>query len=131
MIVLGLLVLAAFTAGSGGDPVVLPGSGLRVLIVYESSQPPEAKLLNVMHGKALDEWCQSHCTKPAADGPADFRVYDKDTNLAGEPEHWTKAMALAKEPWPCLVVSDGKRGYVGPLPDDAAAAIKICERFSR
>lgn len=95
-----------------------PASVKRVLIVFESaeaSKMPE-KQQQILYGKTVRDYLNSHC-EPDADGKTKaFRIWDKDVDASSESKHWQDVMKVQRSAVPWLVIGDGKTGYSGPLP---------------
>lgn len=128
IILAALIALAFFVGNPGGDSVVLPGEGLRVLIVEEvDDRTPE--IAEVINGDAVRSYLDSHC-QPGKDGAPQYRIFDDDMPQGNLPETWQEALKLAEEtPEPAIVITDGRRGFVGPLPLPAEKTLELLRKY--
>jgi hypothetical protein len=109
------------------DPNPMPGvTGLHMLLVAESSKMSEYPSAQVAswQSKAVHDYLAS---KGAG---KNWRIWDKDTNVADAEPKWQAAMARAKgKPLPWLIISNGTTGYEGPAPADTAALLDLLKRY--
>lgn len=98
----------------------MPGQGFRVLIVLESrdlSTLPSSQVA-ALTAREVREYLNAKCIKEG-NQPA-WRMWDKDTDISREDEHWKEAMKRKRDSLPWLLVSDGQKGYEGPMPKTTA-----------
>lgn len=115
------------------DPT--PVSGLKVLIVFESSNRTTypAGQLAVMAGKPMHDWLNAHCSEDKSLGYGKaWAVWDKDTDGSKMPKFWQDALKRPQASLPWIVVGDGadRIVYEGALPADTAATIALLSKFS-
>lgn len=125
------------------DPSPFPDAGLRVLIVYETSEqgkyPPGQ--MSAIYSKVVRDYLDSKCVKVAGD--SEYRIYDRNVDANKESKVWQDAMAKFKRdnqildlngkpkavtPW--LYVGNGKTGYDGPLPATADELLSIVKKYA-
>lgn len=128
--------------GPGPDPKPKPdpdpspkdapiaGDGLRVLIVHETSQPLSQSQFATIYGQQFRDYLRAKCAK-GADGSAEARIWDKDVDTKDAPKHWQDAMKRPRQSIPWLIVSNGKTGFEGPLPQTLDEALAIVKRFEQ
>lgn len=118
----------------------MPGTGLRVLIVTETrdlSKLPSAQV-QAMTAKVVLDYLDSHCVK--VDNQPEYRKFDKDTDVTKLPQDWQDAMnrvtnADQRHPdtkatsFPWILITNGKKGYEGPLPKDADALLAKLKEY--
>lgn len=132
-VIVGLLSFALLGGNADGcsvapNPVPLPGDGLRVLIVEEVDDRT-LEIAEVVNGEAVRNYLDSHCGK-GDDGRPNYRVLDDDTKQENLPQVWRDALKLAeKTPEPAIVVTNGRDGFVGPLPLPAGETLKLLKRY--
>lgn len=115
------------------DPPIA-GEGLRMLIVRESadlSNLPSGQV-QAMTSADVRGYLQKTCPKGPDGRTPEFRVYDKDQDVAGESATWRAAFAratkkMSKVPW--IAVSNGHDGYEGPLPESADALLALLKKY--
>jgi len=131
--IIGLLVAAAFSGENGPtpDPIgPIIGKGLRVLIVEETAQRsklPAEQVAELTSGTVID-YLNEKCANEQTGAKA-WRVFDKDADLSQEAKFWQDAMARKRDSLPWLVVSNGRKGFEGPLPANADALLKLLKNY--
>ncbi len=119
----------------GPSPAPIPLAGLRVLVVYESAEASKlaAGHQGVIYGKATRDYLNSKCVVGPDQKTKEWRIYDSNVVLDAEVAPWKAAMQRAKAhpsfrvPW--LLVSNGKSGYEGPLPETPEKMIALVKRY--
>ena len=111
------------------DPAPIPVAGFRVLIVYESAEmtkyPIETQV--IIAGADVREFLDKHCVDE--DGTPGYRIYDADINTANDLEVWQNAMQRDRSELPWVIVSNGKTGFEGPLPDTPTEFLELCKKY--
>ena len=114
-------------------PIGVPGN--RMLIVYESGErskyPAEQSL--ILNSGVLAEYLDEKCAT-ASDGHPEWRIWDKDVKLSNVDgplveQVWVDAMELPRDSLPWLIVTNGKTGYSGALPQSEAETLKIIKKY--
>jgi hypothetical protein len=110
------------------DVVPIPADGLRVLIVFEMDDVNKYKPSTraIISGASMRSYLDSVCVKNSANVP-EYRVFDKDT--VAEAGLWKNALARPRKSVPWIVVSNGKRGFEGPLPETEAETQALIARY--
>lgn len=100
----------------------IPAEGLHVLIWRETdlNRVPEAQL-EQFYGVRLRAWMKA--------SRVDFRIWDQNIDAANETAEWQAAAKVKPGSLPWIVVSNGKTGYAGPLPESTEATIALLEKF--
>lgn len=117
------------------NPAPIPVAGLRVLIVYETSEL--AKLPRgqeeVIRGKAMRDYLNAKCTTGPDGKTKEWRFWDQNLALDGESQLWKDAMARKRASVPWLVVSNPLRGggFEGPLPGTLAETMALIKKFEQ
>ena len=100
-----------------------PAEPLKVLIKYESSTDDFRKLpasqVAQLQGPQLRKWFAEH--------KAEWRIWDKDTDVTYAPKFWQDAMKLPADSLPWIWSSNGKGGFNGPLPLTGEETINLLE----
>ena len=131
---------AAFVAGRSSTrvdwqlplpPIVVtlppvPGDGLHLMVIEETWERPGLP-------RGQQDVIRALRAGQLADGFA-VRVWDKDMtadDIAADPERewFTAAMALERQSLPWIVVSNGKTGFSGPVPDGVEAMADLLRRY--
>lgn len=110
-------------------PSPIPLDGLRVLIVYESSElgrmPAERE--SILFSKTIRDYLNAHCVKEGQQAGA--WIVDKDADFSGLPKHWQDARARKMGTLPWIQISTGKSGYEGVLPGNVADTIALLQKY--
>lgn len=111
------------------NPIPVAEKGLRILIVEEAQErrnlPPGQ--LAIFTSDELKKYATEHCAK--VNNVPEFRVFDKDTKLDEESEVWKTMMKVERKSLPWLCVTNGSRGYSGPLPTTLADTMTIIKKY--
>lgn len=115
-------------------PNPIPGDKNRVLIMYESSELsnlPSSQSLQITSGN-LRAYLNKKCLVGPDGKTPEYRIWDKDVDLTNTAQVWKDAMASAKKDGfrtPVLAVSNGKTGWVGPMPVTEAETLVILKKY--
>jgi hypothetical protein len=110
-------------------PAPGPVTGLRVMIVYESSAKMTREQLNLLNSTKLREWLKKNA--------ADYRFWDKDNTPSDKEKPiwhqlWKDSQAALKTTGiPALVLVSDQRGETVPLPESEAAGLKFLEEWAK
>lgn len=110
-------------------PAPIPTSGLRVLMVFETldkGKMPKGQV-NIAYAKAVRDYLNSKCVVGADGKTKEYRMWDKDVDTTEEGKVWQDAMKRERKSLPWILISDGIKGYEGPLPatvDDTLTLLK-------
>ncbi len=108
-------------------PAPIPDAGFRVLIVYETADKLTSAQQAVIGSTVLRAYMDSHCVKRSGDNQPEYRIWDKDVvnqGLENESTIWQNAFKRPRASTPWLILSDGKKGWEGPLPANVADTLK-------
>ena len=101
------------------------------MIVYETSElsklPKEQ--LTVLTSSDVRNYLYIKCIKGVDGKTAEWRVWDKDVDLAGESQLWRDAMKRPRTGLPWLLISDGQKGYEGLLPKTINETLDLFKKF--
>jgi hypothetical protein len=118
--------------GPTPGPAPIPEAGLRVLIVYESSElsklPPAQA--NVLYAKSVRDFLNASCAVGADGKTREWRIWDKDVDPGQESAVWQAAMKRPRASVPWLLVSNGRTGYEGPLPATADDLLTLLKKYA-
>lgn len=112
-------------------PAPIPVAGLRVLIVYDATKETELPVSQqaIIRGKKMDDYLNAKCAIGPDGKTREFRMWPATTVLTDDvPPLWVEAMKREKKSFPWLMVSDGKTGYEGPLPQTVDQTIAIIDK---
>lgn len=113
--------------GPTPGPAPIDGSGLRVLIVFESSDNLSHAHMSLIYGADYRSFLNGICVKEGQ--TPEWRILDKDTQFKSQSK-WSKALARPRQSLPWIIVSNGTSGYEGPLPESVSEAKEIVQRFA-
>jgi len=121
----------------GPTPQTAPweAPGLTCLILQESQRLADLPVAQraIFSSDRVHKWLASHAAK-LADGEPGYRIWDDDSaDVSGAPDVLRKAHAVikakAKPDQPTIGISNGKTGFVGPLPATIDETLKLLESF--
>lgn len=108
-------------------PVPIPDAGLRVLIVYESADltrlPKEQS--SILTSQTIRQWLNAHCVLGPDGKTKEYRLWDQNVDPSGESKVWQDAMKRDRKSLPWLIVSNGQKGFEGPLPGTIEETLKV------
>lgn len=108
----------------GEAPMKEPG--FRVLITYESQLPIPSWLNDADFRSLLNSVCVA-----GQNGVKEWRVVDKDSPAVANAGVWPKALERTKgKPTPWILISTGKIGFEGQLPETKADAIALIKKYA-
>ncbi len=74
-------------------------------------------------------WLNDNCAK-AEDGQPEWRVLDQNTEFPEQcDEVWCKALSRDRSEIPWVVISNGKTGFEGALPNNIDDFLKLVEQY--
>lgn len=113
------------------DPPLPPApQGLRVLMVYETSQSMPQAQANVLFSQQVRDYLQAKCVVGDDKKTREWRIWDKDTDVSLESKFWQDALGRARSSTPWIqVYAGGKLAYEGALPADIPATLEVLKRF--
>lgn len=109
----------------------IPAPGFRVLIVYETADLPKYPKgqLATLYGKEVRDYLSAKCVKGDDGKTAEWRIWDADVSTAGESKLWQEAMRRPRGKPPTILISDGRTGYEGPLPNTIEETLSLLKRY--
>lgn len=113
------------------DPAPIPAAGLRVLIVYESAELAKlpAAQTNVLYAKSVRDYLNAKCPAGPDGKTKEWRIWDKDSDTAGESRLWQDAMRRPRKSVPWILISTGVGGYEGPLPATVDETLTLLRKY--
>jgi hypothetical protein len=101
-------------------------------MIYESSMASELKpgQFSAIYGKATRDYLNQVCATGPDGKTKEWRIFDKDVEISGEQKHWVDAMKRDRKTLPWVIISNGKTGYEGPIPETADAFMSLLKKYS-
>lgn len=134
-----VLVLALWSPAPGPtppeptpDPAPVVETGFRVLFVYEKDDlelytPGQRDALSWAN-KAIDEYTRAKCA--TAGGGPERRNWDDDQDVSKDtPTMQEMRKAVAGPERPYVVVSNGKTGWKGPMPETSEQILALLKKY--
>ena len=117
--------------GPNPSPAPIPEDGFRVLIVYESAELPKypAGQTNALYARIVRDYLRAKCVVGADGKTREYRIWDKDVDASAESALWQAALKRPRTSTPWIVISTGKTGYEGPLPDSAEKTLELLKKY--
>lgn len=104
------------------NPPPIPGDGLRVLMVYETAKSNEPGHLPLF-SKTIRDYLDAKCVM------AGYRIFDKDIDASRDNKIWQDAIKRPRTQIPWVVISNGKSGFEGPLPQTVPETLELLKKF--
>lgn len=114
-------------------PAPIPVAGLRVLVVHESTDGAALltpKQVDELWGEEFQTFARAKCAKGSDGKTPECLILDKDTppgKSASEAMRQAFARPRAEVPW--LIVSNGKTGFEGKLPN--GGILDLVKRYAQ
>ena len=112
-------------------PAPIPLAGFRVLFISESedaSTLPEAQR-NIFYSAEIRDYLNSKCVKGPDGKTAEWRIVDPNTDYSSDEERWKLAASRNRDKLPWIIISDGQKGFEGPLPANVEDTIKLLKNY--
>lgn len=108
------------------DAPPFPADSLHVLVVYETATVAELKAGQraILYSKAVRDMLDAKCGK-------NYRFFDKDQDASKDTPAFAAAMRVKRDSIPWVVVSNGKTGFSGPLPQTAGEFETLVGRYAK
>lgn len=132
-----------------GDPdtAPIPGDGLQVLFVFETGTaakiPPAQQ--SILYGKTVREYLNAKSPLGPDGKTRQWRIWDKDVDASNEQAVWQEALKRAnlksaewkpakdgkgpKTALPWVIISNGRTGYEGPVPETVEEMLKLLKKY--
>jgi hypothetical protein len=113
------------------DPAPIPAPGFRVLVIYDTltvTTLPAAQQ-NALFSKAVSEYLNARCIRGQDMKTPEWRFFDAKIDPSADGALWVEAMKRPRKQLPWLIVSDGSKGYEGPLPANEADFLALLKRY--
>ena len=114
------------------DPAPIPDAGFRVLIIEDAKNriklPKEQSA--ILFDKRVRDYFQTKCVTEPDNKTKAWRIWDKDTDASADLKLWQDAMKRRRDSLPWIIISDGKKGYEGPLPKDVDSTITLLKKYA-
>jgi hypothetical protein len=119
--------------GPSPAPAPIPAPGLHVLIVTAKANITGTPEQSVLQSKELNDYLNSHCTSDPGSNYKGWRAFGADVMSAEllntYSAMWRNAYALRTQPYPCIIVSNGTTGYVGPMPVNINDLMTLLKKY--
>lgn len=115
--------------GPTPSPAPIPEPGFRVMIIYNG------KTLNTlpitqstfMRGQTLRDYLYANSVE--SDGTPAWRIWSDEVDATNDLPRWQTAYKRPRTASPWLIVSDGTKGFEGPLPTTLEATMDILKQI--
>lgn len=111
------------------DPPPIPAAGLHVLVVFETGKALPPGQQSILYGKAVRDYLQANCVVGPDGKTKQFRIYDQDVDASRDSKLWADAMKRPRASVPWVVVSNGKTGFEGPLPENPDKFLELVRKY--
>lgn len=115
------------------DPVdkpPFPAEQFTVLIVHETADKLPSAQKAIITSVLVREYLAKKCPN-LSDGQTAYRIWDWNTDPAADlpvfQEAWKAKTTREKIPW--ILISDGKKGFSGPLPATVTETLNLLRKY--
>lgn len=113
------------------DPAPISAPGFRVLMVCETSDgtkiPPAQ--LSILTSTEIRSYLNRKCVVGPDGTTTEYRIWDKDVDTVNESKIWQEAMKRPRKSIPWILISDGKKGFEGPLPATIKETLDLLKKY--
>lgn len=113
------------------DPAPIPEAGFRVLIIEDIKQRVKlpAVQLEILFDKKIRDYLESKCVADSDGKTKAWRIWPDSVDATRQSKSWQDAMKRKRDSLPWIIISDGKKGYEGPLPKDVDATLDLLKKY--
>lgn len=108
------------------DNAPFPANGLHVLVVYETGENLPPKQQQIIFGTQSRDYLRQACK---SEPQGSWRIYDQNLDVSAESATWQAAMGVKRDAVPWVVISNGKTGFSGPLPENVEKFIDLVQKY--
>jgi hypothetical protein len=105
----------------------IPGPGFKVLIVEETKKRTPAQRI-ILLSQILHKFLDANAAVGPDGKTPEWRMLDKDANLANAPKIWQDAMARPRGDLPWIIISNGTTGVERKLPDTLEETLDLLKK---
>jgi hypothetical protein len=109
----------------GPNPPPISDPGFRVLMVVKS--PKDAP--DSVKDPKVRSYLESHCVMGPDGHTKEWRIWDNSVDASGDSKLWQQAFARKRDVLPWILISDGKTGYEGPLPEKTDPLLALLKQY--
>jgi hypothetical protein len=113
------------------NPAPIPVAGFRVLMIEESAD--RAKIPPAQLAAMFDARTRTYLNSKCVTGPdgrtREWRLWDQNSDASNESKLWRDAFARPRQSLPWIIISDGMRGFEGPLPVNTDELLKLLKQY--
>jgi hypothetical protein len=116
------------------DPIVPPvpdadvpikEPGFRVLVTYDSA----LGVPDNVNAKVVRQYLFDHCVRSPDGKNVEYRIWDIAVPTTNAPKLWQDAFARPKKSIPWILISNGKTGFEGPLPNTTDELLTLLKKY--
>jgi hypothetical protein len=112
-------------------PAPIPHDGFRVLMVFEKDtlrDLPPGQFASLYSGD-ITYYLSTKCAKGPDHKTPEWRKWDQNQDLTNATPAMRDAMARPRKSLPWIVVSNGKTGFEGPLPNTPEETLTLLKKY--
>lgn len=112
-------------------PAPIPDIGFRVLIVWDKKNElkmPKAQQ-DALYDKSIRDYLRTKCVVDKDNPNGSWKIWPSDSNVSGETSIWQGAWKRERKSLPWILISDGKKGFEGPLPATAEETLNLLKKY--
>ncbi len=83
----------------------------------------------MIYAKSVRDYLNAKCVLGADNKTREWRMWDKDVDATAESQLWQDALKRPRKSTPWIIVSNGKTGYEGPLPEGWVDTLALLKKY--
>lgn len=115
-------------------PAPIPLSGFRVLFITESEDASDFNDLSkeqreIFYSAEIRNYLNAKCVKGPDNKTAEWRIVDPNAEYSTDEQRWKDAANRKRGELPWIIISDGQKGFEGPLPANVEETLKLLKKY--
>lgn len=116
------------------NPPPIPNAGFRVLIVAENNPQTESERMPkeqraILSSPQVLDYLDANCAMGDDGKTREYRFFDPGQTTENESNIWKLAMQTPRPSLPWCLISNGVKGYNGPLPKTVPEFLALCKKI--
>ena len=113
------------------EDLPIAGDGFKVMVIYETKTPEELTpgQSKAIFGRETRDYLKAKCAKNTSYPDGAFAFWDPNTVADASQKVWADVMKRPRTKLPWLVISNGKKGFEGPLPENYEEIMNLLKSF--
>lgn len=84
----------------------------------------------IMFDSSLRDYLDSKCVMGKDGKTREWRIWPTGADYSKTEKHWQDVMKRERKSLPWIIISDGKTGYEGPLPENVDKTLELIKKYA-